>query len=95
MQVVAYPTQDVSAAQYNQGFQKLLGTSVWSYYQQVSVQWTGETPPNPKPLILGNSVLETYIQGSASCLSCHNLSTVTTKQGNVPADFSFLFLGAR
>jgi hypothetical protein len=95
VQVVPYPTQDNSADQYNQAFQKLLGTSVWRWYQQISVQWTGETPPNPKPLILGNPVLETYIQGSSSCLACHNLSTVTTKQGSVPADFSFLFLGAK
>jgi hypothetical protein len=95
VQVVPYPTQDNSVAQYNQGFRKLLTGSVWNWYEQVSVQWTGETPPNPKPLILGNPVLETYIQGSASCLACHNFSTVTTKQGNVPGDFSFLFLGAK
>jgi hypothetical protein len=94
VQVVPYPTQDNNVAQYNKAFRNLLGTSVWNWYEQVSVQWTGETPPNPKPLILGNPLLETYIQGSSSCLACHSLSTVTTKQGNVSGDFSFLFIGA-
>ncbi|HKE23805.1 MAG TPA: hypothetical protein VKB88_15675 [Bryobacteraceae bacterium] len=59
------------------------------------MRWTEETPPNPKPLILGNPVLETFIQGSSSCLPCHNFSTVATKQGTVPVDFSFTFLGAK
>lgn len=95
VQVVPYPTQDVNVASYNTAFQKLLAGSPWQYYAQVSTQWTGEEQPNPKPLILGNPVMETYIQGSASCLSCHNLSTVKTKKGNVKADFSFMFLGAQ
>jgi hypothetical protein len=95
VQMVPYPTQDPAVPTYNTGFQKVLASSIWAYYTQVSTQWTGEQPPNPKPLILGNPVLETFIQGSSSCLSCHNLSTVNTKQGNVKADFSFMFLGAQ
>jgi hypothetical protein len=95
VQVVPYPNQDQAIDRYNTAFQTLLANSPWAYYRQISTQWTGETPPNPKPLILGNPVLETYIQGSSSCLACHNLMKVTTKNGKVSADFSFMFLGAQ
>ena len=75
--------------------------SVWQYYELISTQWptqpqnspTGPNPMgNPAPEFLGNSTLETYIQGrvpnvSSSCIGCHNNATTTNAKFS---DFSYL-----
>jgi hypothetical protein len=78
--------------------QKLQGT-IWYYYQLVGTQWfSGEelTTPNA-PIYLANTTLETYIQPSASCITCHNFAVIagtpedSMKSLHYRSDFSFLF----
>ncbi len=72
--------------------------SVWLNYELISTQWpTNAADPTdptgaPAPVFLGNTTLETYIQGtvpnvSSSCILCHNNATDT--QGRF-SDFTFL-----
>jgi hypothetical protein len=80
--------------------------SVWQYYQLISTQWPTRKVPNcvaqnrapvdvtagPAPVFLGNSTLESYIQGqvpntSSSCMECHANAMTTTGRF---ADFSYL-----
>lgn len=73
----------------NTAFQGILTGTVWQNYMLVSTQWptqpTSTTDPTgaPAPQFLGNSTMETYIQGkvpnvSSSCMLCHNQATDTT-----------------
>ena len=80
--------------------------SVWQYYELVSTQWptapasgcdvATSAPANmsgaPAPQFLGNSTLESYIQGkvpnvSSSCIECHLNATTTT---HTFSDFTYL-----
>lgn len=50
--------------------------SVWLHYRLVGTQWSFNprlfTPGyNYKPALLGNAILETYIQKTSSCMGCH------------------------
>lgn len=50
--------------------------SVWLHYQLVGTQWSFNpvlfTPGyDYKPALLGNAILETYIQKTSSCMGCH------------------------
>jgi hypothetical protein len=80
---------------------KLAGT-VWAYYKLVGTQWFSSESTNPDnvpnaPVYLANTTLETYIQPTASCISCHSFATVAgTPQDSASSpryksDFSFLF----
>jgi hypothetical protein len=72
--------------------------SVWLNYELISTQWPadGDSPTDPTgdpaPVFLGNTTLETYIQGrvpnvSSSCILCHNNAADT--QGRF-SDFTYL-----
>jgi hypothetical protein len=63
VQVVRLQPIIEDAAQMNVVFQKLLQGSVWANYQVIATQWVGELGNLPKPAFLGNTTLETYIQG--------------------------------
>lgn len=85
--------------------------SVWQYYQLVGTQWpaapakgcdvASTAPANmsgaPAPQFLGNTTLESYIQGktsnvSSSCIECH-LNATTTSGGF--SDFTYLLQRAQ
>jgi hypothetical protein len=68
-------------------------TSVFRYYRMIDVQWprlSGSTqqPPNatiplnqgsPAPVWkVANSTLETYVQGRAACMDCHQQATIAS-----------------
>jgi hypothetical protein len=85
----------------NDIFQTKLAGTVWANYRLVGTQWfvhgdapPGDTVPNA-PALLANTTLETYIQGDASCISCHNGAYVAgapkKPTDNYRSDFSFLF----
>jgi hypothetical protein len=82
----------------NTSFQGILTGTVWQHYMLVSTQWPtdaqSKTDPNgvPAPTFLGNSTLETYIQGkvpqsSSSCMVCHGNATDTNGK---PSNFTFV-----
>lgn len=56
--------------------------SVWQYYQLIDTQWQRRDLPH-EPLILANTTMETYLQESSSCVTCHRGSPSAI-------DFSFL-----
>jgi hypothetical protein len=84
--------------QLNTAFQVILGNSVWKNYMLISTQWPtdagSKTDRNgvPAPTFLGNTTMETYIQGtvpqsSSSCMACHGNATDTTGK---PSDFTYV-----
>ncbi len=82
--------------------------SVWANYQLISTQWptaggndcnapAGDPLGLPAPTFLGNSTLETYIQGttprvSSSCVDCHNNAATTA---SIPSDFTYVLQRAQ
>ena len=98
-------------AQFQKKLREVNSKSVWQYYQLVSTQWPTRKVPNcaaqervlvdvtagPAPVFLGNSTLESYIQGqvpntSSSCMECH--ANAMTTAGRF-ADFSYLLQQAK
>lgn len=100
-------------ARYHEALRKVNPDSVWLNYELVNTQWPTNPAATcdvetsapvdrigtPAPQFLGNSTLETYIQGqvpnvSSSCMECHANATTYTSQrpGNIPifSDFTFL-----
>ncbi|WP_299887846.1 hypothetical protein [uncultured Lacinutrix sp.] len=78
---------------------KALG-SVFANYKLVGTQWMLplDAPPFSKinaPFFLGNTTAETYMQDSASCISCHDFATVKYNGETIKTDFSFLFSKAK
>lgn len=83
--------------------------SVWQYYQLIDVIWSQNPKPNPtKPVqapnvptnmlsgssIVANTTLESYVQNTSTCYSCHQGSNIAplptdTVNNNVFGDFSF------
>ncbi len=93
------PAQVVAANQpttpsLNTTFKGLLTGTVWAYYRLVGTQWVGEGGTAPKPLTLGNSVLETFVSEVVpySCMGCHAMAVDAA--GN-QADFSWMMLEAQ
>jgi hypothetical protein len=71
---------------------KLRGT-VWANYRLIGSQWQkGETryPPNA-PAYLANTTLETYIQPTASCITCHGDAGIVFGKDTISTDLSFIF----
>ena len=73
-------------------YRDLLKGSVWEDYELVATQWGQGINPNGIPAIVANTVIETYIQPSSSCMGCH--SGARTADGK-PAGMSFLFRNAK
>lgn len=88
-------------AQWQSFLRSVNPNTVWQYYELISTQWPtnakGSPAGNPAPQFLGNSTMETYLQGrvpnvSSSCIMCHlNATTTSGKNG----DFSYLLQRAR
>lgn len=74
--------------------------SVWQHYRLIDVQWpeAGQAITSiqnvplpaggPRPTILANATLETYVQRK-SCLDCHQNAAIAT--GSQAADYGFLY----
>jgi hypothetical protein len=76
----------------NLTFQRQLRGTPFANYRLVNTQWQGgiedpEVENGNIPRYLGNSVIESYIQSTASCLECHAQAQTTAGQD---ANFSFL-----
>jgi len=103
-------TKDLNA-QYQAALKKVNPKSVWQYYELISTQWPTQpttscdvlaTPQTdlagaPAPQFLGNSTLESYIQGtvpnvSSSCMECHANAGATNA---VFSDFTYLLQRAQ
>jgi hypothetical protein len=105
-------------ASYHDALRKVNPQSVWLNYELVNTQWPTNPAATcdvetsapvdrigtPAPQFLGNSTLETYIQGqvpnvSSSCMECHaNATTYASgRPGNIPifSDFTFLLERAK
>jgi hypothetical protein len=83
------PTDSVNA----RWRQRLAGT-VWANYRLIGSQWMsgGDGAPLAAPDSLGNTVLESFIPNTSSCLGCHKYATTANPDTALqkPADFSFL-----
>ena len=107
------PAEKALSALYQDALRKVNPDSVWLNYELVNTQWPTnpakacdvETSApvdrigTPAPQFLGNSTLESYIQGkvpnvSSSCMECHaNATTFTSaRPGSIPifSDFTYL-----
>jgi hypothetical protein len=92
------PIFDVTE-QVNKKWQAKLTNTVWANYKLVGTQWQINTRgevETPAPAYLANTTMETYMQGTASCIGCHNNASVqfVPKPGdtvNIKTDLSFLF----
>ncbi|MBZ5603103.1 MAG: hypothetical protein LAO79_12440 [Acidobacteriia bacterium] len=75
----------------NQRWRAKLGNSVWTHYRLVGTQWVNHESRMPAgiPPLLGNGVLETYIQTTSTCIVCHSSATLAASS-KASADFSFL-----
>ena len=84
---------DAEAPPLNKYYQGLLrdAGSVFQNYELVSVQWAFGAAKDGFPPVLANTVLETYVQKTSSCMGCHKALARTAV--GTPADFSFV-LGA-
>lgn len=81
------PTEDT-----NTRWHKLMPNTVWVHYRLIGSQWENHEAPTLAgiPVILANSVQETYVpQSSSTCIGCHNSATLRA-QPTVKADLSFL-----
>ncbi|AEE53859.1 c-type cytochrome [Haliscomenobacter hydrossis] len=88
----------------NQIVQKLLGSAKLSQYELVGAQWP--VPPVNRdsipstvfevvPTLLANTTMETFIQGTSSCMGCHAMARNVNPDTFISADFSFTFGDAR
>jgi hypothetical protein len=71
---------------------KLKGT-VWANYRLIGSQWQkGETIHPNAPAYLANTTLETYIQPSSSCISCHgDFAYIVSGKDTIWTNMSFVF----
>ena len=88
--VQVVPFSPATSPSLNAQFQALLKNTPWAYYKLVSTQWVGNLGTAPKPELLGNSVLETFVAQTKpySCLNCHQ-DFAHDHPGGFKADFSF------
>jgi hypothetical protein len=80
----------------NQLWQAQLKGSVWANYRLVGTQWQrgdvkAGTPLPMAPNFLANTTMETFMQDSSSCISCHNHASVKFNNDTIPTDLSFIF----
>lgn len=77
----------------NNAWRAQLKGTVWANYRLIGSQWqSAETfPPPNAPALLGNSTLETYIQPTASCITCHGDASIKFNGKRITTDMSFIF----
>jgi hypothetical protein len=81
----------------NKTMQDKLHGQVWANYRLITTQWHNPPDPNTDPTTfipqnLTNTVLETYIQKSGSCMLCHKSAmTAGTGSDKSPASANFSY----
>lgn len=91
--VRVYPIYQYTEAISNVWRAKLKGT-IWANYRLIGSQWqlAESFPPPNAPALLGNTTLETYIQPTASCITCHgDFASFDFKGNKIMTDMSFIF----
>lgn len=78
--------------------------SVFQYYELVNTQWPvpqlsstpqPETVFDVRPLALGNTTMETFVQPTSSCMGCHSTARTVNANRFVSSDFSFTLNNAQ
>jgi hypothetical protein len=74
----SYPQNDdpPEVVAINEKMQRALKGTVWANYRVRGAQPGAFLNPDGSPSILGNTQLETAFQTSASCITCHHISTL-------------------
>jgi cytochrome c len=76
--------------------------SVFRYYALINTQWP--TPPtnrqpetvfSVRPLALGNTTMESFVQQTSSCMGCHSTARTVNANRFVSSDFSFTLNNAQ
>ncbi|MBL9129700.1 MAG: c-type cytochrome [Verrucomicrobiaceae bacterium] len=81
----------------NKTVRTALKPSVFEHYEQIGTQWpvhasSREESPTAfevRPALLGNTVLETFIQSTSSCMGCHAMARTVQAGSFVSSDFTF------
>lgn len=72
--------------------------SIFRYYQLVNTQWpvpkTYKTPQpetrfTVRPVTLGNTTMESFVQPTSTCMGCHSTARTVNQNTFVSSDFSF------
>ena len=78
--------------------------SVFQYYELVNTQWpvpqSSSTPQpetvfNVRPLALGNTTMESFVQPTSTCMGCHSTARTVNANNFVSSDFSFTLNNAQ
>jgi cytochrome c len=101
--VIPIPDGDPHLPEINKTVRAALAPSVFQHYEQIGTQWpvpasTEQEHPTVfevRPALLGNTVLETYIQNTSSCMGCHAMARTVNAAQFVSSDFTFTLAQAR
>lgn len=78
--------------------------SVFQYYELINTQWPlpqststpqPETVFNVRPLALGNTTMESFVQPTSTCMGCHSTARTVNANNFVSSDFSFTLNNAQ
>lgn len=90
----------------NDDVRKVLSASgsVFQFYNLINAQWPlpsassasqPETVFNVRPLALGNTTMESFVQPTSTCMGCHSTARSTNPNNFVSSDFSFTLNNAQ
>lgn len=76
--------------------------SVWQSYQLINTQWpvppvnkTTTTVFYARPVVLGNTTMESFVQPTSTCMGCHSTARTVNPVNFVSSDFSFTLNNAQ
>ncbi|MDX6611799.1 MAG: hypothetical protein QOD75_985 [Blastocatellia bacterium] len=76
--------------------------SVFENYELINTQWpvpqasdTPETVFTVRPLALGNTTMESFVQPTSTCMGCHSTARTVNANNFVSSDFSFTLNNAQ
>lgn len=80
--------------------------SIFRFYELVNTQWPVPVPhssstPQPetvftvRPLALGNTTMESFVQPTSTCMGCHSTARTVNANNFVSSDFSFTLNNAQ
>jgi len=78
--------------------------SIFRFYELVNTQWPvpqlsstpqPETVFNVRPLALGNTTMESFVQPTSTCMGCHSTARTVNANNFVSSDFSFTLNNAQ
>jgi cytochrome c len=76
--------------------------SVFQYYELINTQWpVPQASDNPetvftvRPLALGNTTMESFVQPTSTCMGCHSTARTVNANNFVSSDFSFTLNNAQ